>query len=565
VSTGSGKYRLGGRIGGGGMAEVFRGTLVGLEGFARPVAIKRMLPALSADQSFADMFKNEARLASLLAHPNIVSVLDFDRDEEGRLFIVMELVDGKDLRELQTAGRLPIAVSAFVIAQTLRALAYAHELTTQGRPLGMVHRDVSPHNVLISWDGAVKLSDFGIAKAMGASGASRTGALKGKVAYMSPEQAHGLAIDGRSDVFAVGVMFHELLTGERLFAGATEAEVLSRMLAQPIETPRALNPDVHEDVAAMCMGMLERDRDRRFGSARAALEALLNCDVVSARGQSELTKLMDRRFGQRFSGESPRRDESGPQAVVSGAAVTAPLQAVKRGRAAAMEAPTRTEAPGQTTGTPTAAGAVANHTVTDRSPRFFGSRRRGGMAMVLGGLLAAVVGAAAVAFALGVFKANEDSGARMVAGGPSLDPMVAVDASAVAHTDLPPAPPDAAPVVAVQIPDAAPAKKSRHRRRRNKPEAGAASVGRDPDPPERDPDPPKAEQQIRYGMLYVLVEPWANVSIKGHGTQTTPATWKLPEGKYKVVLSNEERNKKATVTVVIKEGRTETISRIWTK
>ena len=320
MGGGSSKYRLGERIGGGGMAEVFRATKVGVEGFARAVAIKRILPTLSADPAFADMFKREARLAAMLTHPNIVAVDDFDRDDEGRLFLVMELVAGKDLRELQESGRLPVAVAGFAIAQVLRALAYAHELTQDGRPLGMVNRDVSPHNVLVSWDGAVKLSDFGIAKAMGATGASRSGTLKGKVSYMSPEQAQAADIDGRSDVWAVGVMFHELLVGQRLFAGATEAEVLSRMLAQPIASPRELNPEVSEDVAAVCMGMLERDRERRFASARAALEAVLNSDVVSARAQLDLSTLMAGRFPR----EAPRRgDESQPVVALGGSGPTA--------------------------------------------------------------------------------------------------------------------------------------------------------------------------------------------------------------------------------------------------
>jgi len=342
------------------MAEVYRATLVGAEGFARQVAIKRILPTLSADPMFAEMFVNEARLASMLAHPNIVSTLDFDRDAEQRLFLVMELVDGRDLKHLLATGRLPVAISAFIIAEVLRALAFAHDLEQDGRPLTIVHRDVSPHNVLLSWDGAVKLSDFGIAKAIAASSASRTGSLKGKVGYMSPEQAHGLPLDGRSDLFAVGVMFHELLTGARLFGGATEAEVLSRMLAQPISSPREAFADITPEIDFVCMRLLERDRDQRFSSAQAALEALLGCDVISVRGHLELRDLMR----ARFSDASPGR--TGSATPPAGAAATAVGGRRARDRAALMDAETRTRQAGQggaashpdgtASATPTAAG-----------------------------------------------------------------------------------------------------------------------------------------------------------------------------------------------------------------
>src|SRR5262249_14332448 len=153
-------------IGGGGMAEVFEATAHGAEGFARPVAIKRMLPALSLDPAFGQMFVNEARIASLLHHENIVSVLDFDRAPANRLFIVMELVRGVDLRKLAASGPLPWSVIVFILAEVLNGLGYAHELESGGRPLRIVHRDVSPHNVMVSWDGAIKVVDFGIAKAL---------------------------------------------------------------------------------------------------------------------------------------------------------------------------------------------------------------------------------------------------------------------------------------------------------------------------------------------------------------------------------------------------------------
>src|SRR3954464_3081373 len=161
----SGKYRLDTRLGGGGMAEVFLGSQLGAEGFSRRVAIKRVLPGYSDNPSFAQMFVAEAQISSRLVHPNIVSVVDFDRDAENRLFLVMELVEGKDLDTLVSSGLLPYPVVIFVISEVLRGLGHAHDLPVGNDVRGVIHRDVSPHNVLLSWEGSVKVSDFGIAKA----------------------------------------------------------------------------------------------------------------------------------------------------------------------------------------------------------------------------------------------------------------------------------------------------------------------------------------------------------------------------------------------------------------
>lgn len=281
------------------MAEVFRGTLIGAEGFARPVAIKRVLPGYSADASFAEMLKTEARIASLLAHPNIVSVLDFDRDEQQRLFLVMELVEGKDLSQLLKTGPLPISVITFVLHELLRALAFAHSMEHQGQPMFIVHRDVSPHNVLLAWSGAVKLSDFGIAKAAASTQVTATGVVKGKVAYLSPEQALAQDVDGRSDLFAAGIMLYEMLTGARLFGvkgGAQDQVIIHRVLTLPIGLPRAVNPAISAQLEAVCMKLLERDRRERFQTAEAALEALLSCPDMSKRGPLELAELLAARF-----------------------------------------------------------------------------------------------------------------------------------------------------------------------------------------------------------------------------------------------------------------------------
>ena len=338
MSEVSGKYRLDTRLGGGGMAEVFLGSTLGAEGFSRRVAIKRVLPGYSDNDQFAQMFVAEARISSQLVHPNIVSVLDFDRDADRRLFLVMELVEGKDLDALAHSGLLPIPVVIFVIAEVLRGLGFAHDLPVGTDMRGVVHRDVSPHNVLLSWEGAVKVSDFGIAKAREASNATATTMVKGKPAYMSPEQANGEALDGRSDLFAVGIMLWEMLCGRPLFAGDTTQETLARVLFAPIPSPRALRPDVPLDLAAVTERLLARDRASRFSNADAAISALVGCVAHPRNGRETMIQLL----AERCHGRAPVRPRSGVSA-----APTAPTRVL----GGAMSQPVLGRLPGPLDGT----------------------------------------------------------------------------------------------------------------------------------------------------------------------------------------------------------------------
>ncbi len=299
------RYRFGDQLGAGGMAEVFRATQIGAEGVARTVAVKRVLPGFSTMPQFASMFVDEARLASLLAHQNIVSVLDFDRDENGQLFLVMEFVAGRDLAAISASGRLPFSVTIFVISEALRGLGYAHNLPTASGPRGVIHRDVSPQNVLVSWEGAVKVSDFGIAKAREATAATASTMIKGKPQYMSPEQANGMALDGRSDLFAVGIMLWELLTGRRLFEGTTQ-EVLTRLMMARIPRPSTVAPDVPADLEAVAMRMLAQDREGRYLTAELAIEDLARCANAPRNGQGELSRLLAERFPAEVAARSAR-------------------------------------------------------------------------------------------------------------------------------------------------------------------------------------------------------------------------------------------------------------------
>jgi serine/threonine-protein kinase len=305
------------------MAEVYRGQITGVEGFARPVAIKRVLPHVSADKLFAKMFINEARISSMLNHPNVVSVIDFDRDAQECLFLVMELVEGRDLSDVLAEGGLSFPVIIHVLVEALRGLGYAHELVHEGKHLGIVHRDVSPHNVLVSWEGAVKVSDFGIAKAAAASDATRSGMLKGKVAYMSPEQANGQQLDGRSDLFAAGVMLYLMLTSQPPFTGSAIGEVIAQILTRPVPPPRELRPDVPADLDAITMRLLEKKREHRYANAREVVDALLGCQDASPRGADLLAEVMR----ERYPNDAPLRPTPASSAATVQHVVAAPAPA----------------------------------------------------------------------------------------------------------------------------------------------------------------------------------------------------------------------------------------------
>ncbi len=344
----TGKYRLDRRLGGGGMAEVFIGSTVGAEGFSRKVAIKRVLPGYSENEQFAQMFVAEAQLSSRLEHPNIVSVLDFDRDADGRLFLVMELVDGRDLDALVRTGLLPFAVVIQVIADVLRGLGYAHQPPGAATP-GLIHRDVSPHNVLLSWEGAVKVSDFGIAKARTASNATASVFIKGKPAYMSPEQANGSPLDGRSDLFAVGIMLWELLVGRRLFVAEDTRGTLARVLFAPIPSPRDHRAEVPEDLAAVAMRLLDRDLDARYPTCEDALDDLMACADAPRAGRDELIAVM----AARFPTEAPARPRRNS---LPGGGVRAPLAGTgsqPATRSPAVGVPVYVPTAGAPTGAPT--------------------------------------------------------------------------------------------------------------------------------------------------------------------------------------------------------------------
>ncbi len=262
------------------MADVFKGRIQGPGGFERVFVVKRILPNLSDDPTFIKMFVEEAKLSARLNHPNIVQIFELG-SVEGEFFISMEHVSGHDLAETMRAmwkssGAPRADLVAYVGREMCRALGYAHGLTDEtGQLLGMIHRDVSPSNVMLSYEGAVKLLDFGIAKALGdAPEVTKSGTMKGKYAYMAPEQTEGDNVDHRIDIFAAGIVMHEVLTGRRLFKGQNDIQTIERVRRCEVRPPSQLNPACPPAMDAILLRALARDRNDRFQTAGEMADAL---------------------------------------------------------------------------------------------------------------------------------------------------------------------------------------------------------------------------------------------------------------------------------------------------
>ena len=271
------------------MAEVFKAKSYGVEGFEKIIAIKRILPTMGEDRDFIKMFIDEAKIAGQLAHANICQIFELGRID-GSHFIAMEYIWGKDLLQIQNRLRkikqpMPVQMACFSIAKVLEGLDYAHRKRDPlGRPLEIVHRDCSPQNVLVSYEGEVKVIDFGIAKATSRNSRTMAGVLKGKFGYMSPEQVRGLPLDRRSDIFALGTMLYECLTSERLFQGETDFSTLEKVRNVDIRPPREINPNIPEAVEKIILKALAKDVDERYQWCSEMLadlqQFLMGADVV---------------------------------------------------------------------------------------------------------------------------------------------------------------------------------------------------------------------------------------------------------------------------------------------
>jgi serine/threonine-protein kinase len=314
-----GRYTILGKLADGGMAEIFLAVQHGAEGFEKHVVLKRILTQFSADPQFGNMLLDEGHISMSLQHSNIVQVLDLGV-AGSRYFLVLELVDGWDLERILVRAHnsgmvFPPALALHVITVVCRALAYAHAKTRGGKPLGIVHRDISPNNVLISEQGEIKLADFGIAKAQRKREQTAAGVIKGKVAYMSPEQATGMAIDKRSDIFSVGSLLYRMMTDKLPFEAPSDLEQLLKVQKAEFEPPEKVKKGVSKAVAAIIMRAMRMAPSERYQTAEEMLvdvERVLRTEFHSA-GQTELKAWLEQ-LGRRDGADSigkKRLDTSG--------------------------------------------------------------------------------------------------------------------------------------------------------------------------------------------------------------------------------------------------------------
>jgi len=542
MTTPIGKYKLVRLIASGGMAEVYLARQAGAAGFEKLVCLKRILPHLARDKQFVEMFLNEARIAARLDHPNIVSIFDLG-EANGNYFIAMEFIDGPSLRAaakraLERGERLPIPEIVKIVSMAASGLHYAHDLTdAAGKPLGLVHRDISPDNVLVHRNGTAKVVDFGIAKAASSSAMTRTGTLKGKVAYMPPEQLRGDPLDRRADVFALGVVLYELLGGKRPWASDSDVSLIGRIMTEEPAPLATLRPDVPAGLAAVVDRALAKDRDARYPSCHD-LQADLESLLLSLGQTITASRLSD--FARSYADPVVAPDES------TGAAMKA-LEAEMNGTGSVPPLPRRGPVPRR-----------EPRTVVIPSPP---TRDRRGVAVGLVAFLsvAALGGAAGYGWMLHRGELRPDpvpveraAVVEQPAPKPAPEPekpkapeperTAAPTAPApIVFSDeiIPPPTTDAPPVIAK-----APAPPSVRRKA-----SAEAEDEEESDEEEPEPAPPMAAK----GELVLLIRPWARVEVDGQDVGVTPlnAPLFLAAGEHRVRLVNPELGKDVTRTVRI--------------
>ncbi len=565
-------YRLVEKIGRGGMSEIWLAVKLDPSGgdFKR-FALKMLLPELVDDDEFVRMFVSEARLAAKLEHPNLVHVFE-SGDFEDRLWFSQEYVEGFNLRDVRRAapGGLPYPLVALIVGDILEALVYAHEMPgADGQPLRIVHRDVKPSNVMVANLGHVKLADFGIAKRLGESAVdgvhTKTGHVRGTIGYMAPELLLGARASHQSDLYAVGIVMWELLTGRRLFSGE---DVLRKNIEAQVPDLRSVNVDVPLELERVLLKLLCRDVAARFRSAQVAQHALRGApggrDAAAAELRSYLAALTASRKLVSVSTEAAER-------ATREFRRSAPSEARK-----AQPHPTSNHEPRRADGTGSGTmglGILGHAAASARRPAarvVVGLDSSGTAATVAGQLasrqrfttswkrsqVAAAVAAGVVAVAVGVGGAMTlFSEGRMPARVTAASPAVSDGGSQEKRSTVPVA---LAAVVAPAFPTESPPLDAA-------PDAGLADAGvagsvlRSGAVMSR----PGSTQPRTPGRLVVQVVPWANVFIDGRNVGVTPLNQELAPGKHRVKLVNEELHKEERMTVTIGSGEESVLERRW--
>jgi len=479
-----GSYFLLKKIATGGMAELYKAKKSGEKGFEKLLAIKMILPHLSANEEFISMFIDEAKVAALLNHQNIVQIYDLGKIENSYC-IVMEYVRGKDLKSTLSRGvksksRIGVEHACLVTASALAGLSYAHRKRDKGRDLKIVHRDISPQNILITYEGEIKIVDFGIAKAATQSRDTKVGVLKGKIAYMSPEQAMGKPLDRRSDVFSMGVVLYEMLAGKKLFQGDTDLNTLEQVRTARVEPlPHELNAEVPKDLEDILLKALAKEPDERFQSAsemEEALQQFMRKAGYSTGGYS-LSQYMSRLFKDDIE-EELREEEEWDQTMVSEALSADTLATSLKDQTAVPEKPAPQPAPQPV--------QVTGRDIADKKE-----------APLLTKVLAAVIAVAALA-GIGVWMKSRPA--------PAPQAQATTEAKGDTSAQTPPAPAEPAhakPEKAVKAPPA-----ERH----------AAKAGQEAPAAKSEPAPP-----ARASVTITSDPPGAEASIDGRAAGVTPA------------------------------------------
>ena len=438
------RYELLGEIASGGMATVYLARLTGVGGFQRFVAMKRLHPHLANEKEFVEMFLDEARLAAGIHHPNVVPILEVGASPVG-YYLVMEYVEGDTLARLlaraaSRGSRIPPPIVIRIALDMLAGLHAAHELRDdRGQPINLVHRDVSPQNILVGADGISRITDFGVARAASRLSATRVGQLKGKIAYMAPEQAQGdERLDRRADVFSAGIVLWEALTAKRLFKADNEAATLSRIMNEPIPNLARIAPHLGSEVSDVVMRALDRDRERRFTSCAQfadALEASAQARVKVATSR-ELAAYVQEVMGEEVARQRDAvrlwlaRTEALPNDVSGFTMLASPSSSVS---AAAMSLPDR-------------AGLASHPTLVD------GPRRSRGPVVALF-LVLLLGGGAGGYYGVRVLRHDEDVVPAVARPVPESAPKAEVAAPPTEPPPAPPIPGSAAPPPQVAPPE----------------------------------------------------------------------------------------------------------------
>ena len=543
------------RLGQGGMAEVFLALSVGPSGFRKLVAIKRLYKHMQSDAAAVDLFLAEAALAARLQHANVVQTHKVGTFQ-GQHFIAMEYLDGQPLNRVLSRlrsqeSRVPAVLAAQFISDALDGLHYAHEARDyDGTPLGIIHRDVSPHNIFVTFDGHVKLLDFGIARVDSLEPTTRRGIINGKFAYMAPEQALGEYIDKRADIWGMGITLWECLAGQRLFRGCNDVTVMQSSLTEDIPWVSDVAPDVPEALARIVDKALQRDADRRFSSALKFKEALDGwlATQKSPRSRAHTATTMRALFADTIA----RRRETLRECLARVDAIepipSVPVSAMPKPLSASLPPPL--PAP------------------SARPPKWIEEALPKAAAFATGAVIALVLG-----MLFSRSTSDDQQTATLAAGVAQAQPLT-VEPAPRAKTAARPAesqtPVTSAPLVApafaakpaavtevVIEPEAAHRRSGKHRDRKARSTEGAAAAVEEfaPEPVgSRAPDQPAAEVPSKTGRLILDSTPYSVVMLNGKRLGITPIDVELPAATHTLSLRNPERGIETPYLVTIPAG-----------